>query len=81
MSQATVFIEYVLENIVSSPEQLKLTEIEGPEESIIEVRVADEDVGKVIGKRGVHADAIRRLVHAIGGKRKRRYVLEIIEDQ
>ena len=46
---------------------------------VLELHVAPEDVGKVIGKKGVHADAIRRLVHAIGGKKKRRYVLEIIE--
>ena len=36
-------------------------------------------MGKVIGKKGIHADAIRRLVHAIGGKTKKRYVLEILE--
>ena len=43
--------------------------------------VPDALIGKVIGKRGVHADAIRRIVNAIGGKKKTRYVLEIIEDK
>ncbi|MBR30637.1 MAG: RNA-binding protein [Spirochaetaceae bacterium] len=79
MSQATVFIEYVLENIVSSPEQLKLTEIEGPEESIIEVRVADEDVGKVIGKAGSVARALRNVVNAVGLKDDANYSVEIID--
>jgi hypothetical protein len=42
--------------------------------------VAKEDVGKVIGKRGAHAQALRTVISAAGGKRKKRYVLEIIED-
>ena len=79
MSQATVFIEYVLENIVSQPDQLKLNEIEGPEESIIEVRVADEDVGKVIGKSGSVARALRNVVNAIGLKDDANYSVEIID--
>ena len=48
---------------------------------MLELSVAREDVGKVIGKRGIHADAIRRIVHAVGGKAKKRYVLEILEDR
>ncbi|HBS06107.1 MAG TPA: RNA-binding protein, partial [Leptospiraceae bacterium] len=66
-------------NIVSSPEQLKLTEIEGPEESIIEVRVADEDVGKVIGKAGSVARALRNVVNAVGLKDDANYSVEIID--
>ncbi len=79
MSQATVFIEYVLENIVSSPDDLKLTEIDGPEESIIEVRVADDDVGKVIGKAGSVARALRNVVNAVGLKDDANYSVEIID--
>ncbi|MBI41531.1 MAG: RNA-binding protein [Leptospiraceae bacterium] len=79
MSQATVFIEYVLENIVSSPADLKLTEIDGPEESIIEVRVADDDVGKVIGKAGSVARALRNVVNAVGLKDDANYSVEIID--
>ena len=48
---------------------------------MLELEVAKEDVGKVIGKRGIHADAIRRIINAVGGKDKKRYVLEIIEDR
>ncbi|MEQ8353407.1 MAG: KH domain-containing protein [Leptospiraceae bacterium] len=79
MSQATVFIEYVLENIVSQPDELKISEIAGPEESIIEVRVADEDVGKVIGKAGSVARALRNVVNAVGLKDDASYSVEIID--
>ena len=57
------------------------SEIEGTQACVLELVVAPEDVGKVIGKKGIHADAIRRIVHAVGGKNKKRYVLEILEDR
>ena len=73
-------IEEIVKALVDNPDQVQCVEIQGTQSCVLELHVAPGDVGKVIGKRGVHADAIRRLVHAIGGKRKRRYVLEIIED-
>ena len=79
MSQATVFVEYVLENIVSEPAELKINEIEGPEESIIEIRVAEPDVGKVIGKSGSVARALRNVVNAVGLKDDTNYSVEIID--
>jgi hypothetical protein len=66
---------------VDKPEDVVVSEVEGSHSTVLELMVARDDVGKVIGKKGVHADAIRRLVHAIGGKQKRRFVLEIIEDR
>jgi predicted RNA-binding protein YlqC (UPF0109 family) len=74
-------IEEIVKALVDNPEQVHCSEVHGTHSCVLELTVAPEDVGKVIGKRGVHADAIRRLVHAIGGKKKRRYVLEIIEDR
>lgn len=74
-------IEEIVKALVDSPDQVHCAEVHGTHSCVLELTVAPDDVGKVIGKRGVHADAIRRLVHAIGGKRKRRYVLEIIEDR
>lgn len=74
-------VEEIVKALVDHPDEVTCTEIEGTNASVIELQVASDDVGKVIGKRGVHADAIRRLVHAIGGKKKKRYVLEIIEDR
>ena len=74
-------IEEIVKALVDNPEQVHCSEIQGTQSCVLELTVAPEDVGKVIGKRGVHADAIRRLIHAIGGKRRRRYVLEILEDR
>ena len=74
-------VEAIVKALVDRPEEVEITEIEGSHACIIELKVAREDVGKVIGKRGVHADAIRRIVHAIGGKKRKRYVLEIIEER
>ena len=73
-------IEEIVKALVDHPEAVQCTEVEGQHSCVIELKVAPDDVGKVIGKKGVHADAIRKLVHAIGGKKKKRYVLEIIEE-
>ncbi len=82
-TEADVDIRYLIELIVKAlvdhPDQVLVTQIEGTHSVVLELAVAPEDVGKVIGKKGIHADAIRRLVHAIGGKTKKRYVLEILE--
>lgn len=72
-------VEEIVKALVDIPEEVRCTEVEGTHSCVLELHVAPDDVGKVIGKKGVHADAIRRLVHAIGGKKKKRYVLEIIE--
>lgn len=72
-------IESIVKALVDHPDQVLVTQIEGTHSVVLELAVAPEDVGKVIGKKGIHADAIRRLVHAIGGKTKKRYVLEILE--
>jgi predicted RNA-binding protein YlqC (UPF0109 family) len=72
-------IEEIVKALVDKPEEVHCAQVQGTHSCVLELTVAPEDVGKVIGKRGVHADAMRRLVHAIGGKQKCRYVLEIIE--
>lgn len=72
-------IEQLVKALVDYPDQVQVTQIEGTHSVVLELAVAPQDVGKVIGKKGIHADAIRRLVHAIGGKTKKRYVLEILE--
>jgi hypothetical protein len=69
----------IVKAMVDHPEQVMITEVEGDHSSVLELTVAPEDIGQVIGKRGVHAEAIRRLVHAIGGKHRRKYVLGIVE--
>jgi hypothetical protein len=74
-------VEEIVKALVDRPDEVVCTEVEGTHSCVLELKVARSDVGKVIGKKGVHADAIRRLVHAIGGKQKKRFVLEIIEDR
>jgi uncharacterized protein len=72
-------IEQIVKALVDHPDKVVVTQIEGTNSVVLELAVAPVDVGKVIGKKGIHADAIRRIVHAIGGKTKKRYVLEILE--
>ena len=72
-------VEEIVRALVDHPEQVVCREVCGKHSSVIELEVAPSDVGKVIGRKGIHADAIRRIVHAVGGKKKKRYLLEIIE--
>lgn len=74
-------VEAIVKAMVDHPEQVVCREVQGTHSCVLELEVAKEDIGKVIGRKGIHADAIRRIVHAAGGKKKMRYVLEIIEEQ
>ncbi len=76
---AAELVTEIVRALVDHPDEVQCRTVEGNHSCVIEIEVAEEDVGKVIGRKGIHADAIRRLVHAIGGKQKIRYVLEIIE--
>ncbi len=67
--------------LVDKPDEVEVTEVEGQHSCVIELKVAKEDIGKVIGRRGIHAQAIRTIVAAAGGKKKKRYLLEILEDR
>ncbi len=71
----------IVRALVDEPDEVVVTEIEGTQSCVLELRVARADVGKVIGRKGIHADALRRIVHAIGGKNRKRYVLEILEER
>ena len=72
-------IKVIAQALVDNPEQVEVFEIEGNQTSILELKVAKEDLGKVIGKQGRTAHAIRTILTAASGKTKRRTVLEIIE--
>ena len=74
-------VEAIVKALVDRPDDVVVTEGKGTYSCVIELQVAAEDVGKVIGKKGVQAKATRRNVHAVGGKKRKRYVLEIIEDR
>jgi predicted RNA-binding protein YlqC (UPF0109 family) len=69
----------IVKALVDSPDEVRIEEIAGEHAHILELHVAKEDIGKVIGRGGAHASAIRTLMAAGSGKAKRRYILEIIE--
>ena len=72
-------IRYIAQAMVDHPEQVELSEVKGDRISIIELKVAKEDLGKIIGKQGRNARAIRTILGAASAKVKKRTVLEIIE--
>ena len=69
----------IVKALVDQPEHVTVTEIEGGHTVILEISVAKSDMGKVIGKQGRNAQAIRTILSAAAGKAKKRYVLEIVE--
>jgi len=73
-------IAYIAKALVDKPEEVMVTAIEGEQTSVIELRVAKEDLGKVIGKQGRTARAMRTILGAASGKMKKRSVLEILEE-
>ena len=72
-------VELIAKALVDQPEKVVVSLLEGEQSSIIELKVAPEDLGKVIGKQGRTARAVRIILGAAGMKLKRRYNLEIIE--
>ena len=72
-------IEMIAKALVDNPDEVAVSEIEGDQTIIIELRVAQSDIGKVIGKQGRTAHAIRTLLGAAGMKLRKRFVLEILD--
>jgi hypothetical protein len=72
-------IQTIAKALVDNPDQVDVREVEGQATTVIELRVAQSDLGKVIGKRGRTAQAIRIILSAAGMKLGKRYVLEILE--
>ena len=72
-------ILYIAKALVDKPEDVVVTEIEGEQTSVIELKVAKEDLGKVIGKQGRTARAMRTILSAASTKINKRSVLEILE--
>ena len=69
----------IVSNIVDKPEEIKINEVEGSKSIILELEVADDDMGKVIGKKGRIAKAVRTVLKAAATKDRKRVILEIIE--
>jgi hypothetical protein len=72
-------IAYIAKALVDKPEEVVVTEIRGQQTSMIELKVAKEDIGKIIGKQGRTAQAIRTILYGASAKLKKRSSLEIIE--
>jgi uncharacterized protein len=72
-------IEYIAKALVDNPDEVSIVEKDGELSSVIELKVAKSDLGKVIGKQGRTARAIRTVLSAASTKNKRRAVLEILE--
>ena len=72
-------IEMIVRALVDNPDAVDIREVDRSGTTLIEVRVAQEDVGKIIGKQGRTIRALRSLARVVGSKNNRRYSLEIVE--
>ncbi|HDH98479.1 MAG TPA: KH domain-containing protein [Deltaproteobacteria bacterium] len=72
-------VEYIARALVDNPEAVKVNEVEGEQTSVIELKVSKEDLGKVIGRQGRTARAMRTILNAASTKLRKRSVLEILE--
>lgn len=73
------FVEYIARHLVDQPESVYIEEQSGEEKLILRLKVAQPDVGKVIGKKGRTAFALRTLVAAVGKKYGKKVILEVID--
>ena len=71
-------LTFVAQSLVEHPEQVSVTETEGPEAVILELHVAEDDMGKVIGKQGRIAKALRTVVKAAAVKQNKKVIVEIV---
>lgn len=71
-------VEYIVRELVDKPEEVNISETQGETVTILEIRVSAEDVGKVIGKEGRIANAIRTILKAAGAKQQKRVTIEIM---
>lgn len=79
LSELSKMIEYMARMLVDLPDQVEVNEIAGENTTVIELKVAKEDLGKIIGKQGRTARAVRTVLNGASTKLRKRTVLEIIE--
>ena len=72
-------ITEIVQALVDQPDHVLVTEIEGDHTNVLELSVAKSDMGKVIGRKGRTAQAIRTILSAAAGKTRKRFILEILE--
>lgn len=73
-------VKYIAKSLVDSPDDVNVKQVEGEKSIVLELTVAPDDMGKVIGKQGRIAKAIRSVVKASSSKSKKKYVVEIVEN-
>ncbi len=74
-------VEYIAKSLVDHPDHVDVNEIEGEKTTILELRVAEDDLGKIIGRHGRTAKAMRTVINAAATKEQKRAVLEILENE
>lgn len=79
-SPAAELVEYLVRSIVESPDDVEIEEYEEEGELVLEIKVADDDLGRVIGREGRVAKAIRTIARAAGAREDRRVSVDIVED-
>ena len=73
-------VEFIARALVDEVDRIEINEITGNQTNIIELKVAKEDIGKVIGRQGRTADAIRTILNCAAAKLSKRYILQIIDE-
>ncbi len=73
-------VGFIAKALVDEVDRVEISEIMGNQTNIIELKVAKEDIGKVIGRQGRTADAIRTILNCAAAKLSKRYILQIIDD-
>lgn len=72
-------VDFIARALVDRPDDVAVSEIQGNQTTVVELKVAKEDLGKIIGKQGRNAQAIRLILAAAAAKQKKRTILEIVE--
>ena len=72
-------VEFIARSLVESPDQVEVAEIHRDDATVLELRVAPGDLGKVIGRQGRTARAMRNVLSAVSGRQKRRVILDIVD--
>ena len=72
---------YLAKSLVNQPDEVEVKEIQGETAAILELRVAKDDLGRIIGKQGRTAKSIRTLLNAVASRTNRKVVLEIVEEK
>ena len=74
-------VQYLAKSLVTNPDAVEVKETQGETASVLELKVAKEDLGRIIGKQGRTAKSIRTILNAAASRANRKFVLEIVEDK